>query len=396
MIIHHRYASPVPVQNKTPGSTGQDGKDPQLWAMGGPPPTEWPTMYGYEPISDQDPRKEVQAAKNYVLGQSMGGRLSIDRACQSQMLYALDDDDLFVLCHYRGSVGPTSEEIEEIQRKEAAAAAAAKKEEEEKEEGGDEGEKEDAEETPAIKTPERPKGPPLQFHRYSCGDLLCELYPAIAACCPDGMSLAIRNERQNNAKRLFVMATPEQRRNPNANLGSLLLGPQDMHPPPPTGSTVMGGILPPTASSSHVGVGSQHRGGSGLRAAESQGLSRAASTRKGGSRVGGRSTAQHSAMGMSSASRMASAHGSISTLGSAAPGGSTVSTSLMAKGGVPSITRGAVYRSKAGMFAGVRTSQGSAAVARSFAAMREGKRERDTAKYKKRHQELREMSTKPK
>ena len=75
--------------------------------------------------------------------------------------------------------------------------------------------------------PPKPAGRPLQFHRYACGDILCELFPGIAACCDSGGAAgsAKDQERQNAAKRLFIMSTPEQRSDPNAEMNNLLLGP---------------------------------------------------------------------------------------------------------------------------------------------------------------------------
>ena len=154
----------------------------------------------------------------------------MNHQCQSQMLYALDGDDLFVLCHYRG--GPTPNELQEEknkqkkiqQEKETEQAAYALLTDEEKEEQKEQQEKETLENvnddgTTPQEMETRPSNLPLQFHRYACGDVLCELYPAIAACCPDGTTSVVRKERQTNAKRLFVMAPPLERKNPNANLG---------------------------------------------------------------------------------------------------------------------------------------------------------------------------------
>ena len=154
----------------------------------------------------------------------MSGRLYLDVHCKSRMLYCLSGgDDLFVLCHYRGNK-ITNKEQEKRAAKEAQVAAAlfAKKEEARRkaeenggENGGGDGDVDGEEEEPEQNHDPvlKPTGPPLQFHRYSCGDLLCELYPAIAACCPDGTTLNARQERQTNSKRLFVMSTPEQRKN---------------------------------------------------------------------------------------------------------------------------------------------------------------------------------------
>ena len=143
------------------------------------------------------------------------------------MLYALDGDDLFVLCHYRG--GPTPNELQEEknkqkkiqQEKETEQAAYALLTDEEKEEQKEKDSLENVNDdgTTPQEMETRPSNLPLQFHRYACGDVLCELYPAIAACCPDGTTSVVRKERQTNAKRLFVMAPPLERKNPNANLG---------------------------------------------------------------------------------------------------------------------------------------------------------------------------------
>ena len=143
------------------------------------------------------------------------------------MLYALDGDDLFVLCHYRG--GPTPNELQEEknkqkkiqQEKETEQAAYALLTDEEKEEQKEKETLENVNDdgTTPQEMETRPSNLPLQFHRYACGDVLCELYPAIAACCPDGTTSVVRKERQTNAKRLFVMAPPLERKNPNANLG---------------------------------------------------------------------------------------------------------------------------------------------------------------------------------
>ena len=143
------------------------------------------------------------------------------------MLYALDGDDLFVLCHYRG--GPTPNELQEEknkqkkiqQEKETEQAAYALLTDEEKEEQKEKDTLENVNDdgTTPQEMETRPSNLPLQFHRYACGDVLCELYPAIAACCPDGTTSVVRKERQTNAKRLFVMAPPLERKNPNANLG---------------------------------------------------------------------------------------------------------------------------------------------------------------------------------
>ena len=161
----------------------------------------------------------ITVTRNVIFGQKMSGRLYLNVNCKSRMLYCLSGDDLFILCHYRGT-SLTKKEKDEIVAKEAAAAATAlvlKKEEARKiaEENGDvegdvEGEKEEEDKNKDVVL--KPTGPPLQFHRYSCGDLLCELYPAIAACCPDGTTYNVRKERQTNSKRLFVMSTPEQRK----------------------------------------------------------------------------------------------------------------------------------------------------------------------------------------
>ena len=69
------YASPVPVQNKSgPGGNSNDGgKDPQLWYMGSPPPIEYPSMYGYEPIDTKEPRNEILASHNFTKS-IMGGK----------------------------------------------------------------------------------------------------------------------------------------------------------------------------------------------------------------------------------------------------------------------------------------------------------------------------------
>ena len=151
----------------------------------------------------------------------------MNHQCQSQMLYALDGDDLFVLCHYRG--GPTPNELQEEknkqkkiqQEKETEQAAYALLTDEEKEEQKEKETLENVNDdgTTPQEMETRPSNLPLQFHRYACGDVLCELYPAIAACCPDGTTSVVRKERQTNAKRLFVMAPPLERKNPNANLG---------------------------------------------------------------------------------------------------------------------------------------------------------------------------------
>ena len=151
----------------------------------------------------------------------------MNHQCQSQMLYALDGDDLFVLCHYRG--GPTPNELQEEknkqkkiqQEKETEQAAYALLTDEEKEEQKEKDTLENVNDdgTTPQEMETRPSNLPLQFHRYACGDVLCELYPAIAACCPDGTTSVVRKERQTNAKRLFVMAPPLERKNPNANLG---------------------------------------------------------------------------------------------------------------------------------------------------------------------------------
>jgi hypothetical protein len=222
------YASPTPVQannnnNNNKGNADDPPRDPLRWSMGAPPVLEWPARIGYEPVAAQDPRHEVSCGFNFTQ-QQMGGQLSVDRACQSQMLAALDGDDLFVLCHYRAGA----------KAKDTPTEAEKKEEEEEKEgegdgDGGEKGEEgEEGEDDVLSSAPPRPAGPPLQFTRYTCEDVLCELFPAIAACCPDGTTSVVQQERQTNAKRLFVMSTMEQRQDPNAKLDALLLGPQDM------------------------------------------------------------------------------------------------------------------------------------------------------------------------
>jgi hypothetical protein len=404
------YASPTPVQLKQGGNTTSNGveEDPTKWYMGAPPKVEWPIMVGFADQSEQDPRPEVVCASNHVLNQKMGGRLLVNQLCQSHGLYALNGDDLFILCHYRGHAAP----IKNANEKEKEMIVENENEEAVKRD-------ENEEEVELAPLP-RPQGLPLQFTRYTCGDLLCELYPAIAACCPDGTTATVIKERQLNAKRLFVMSTAEQRKNPNAKLDSLLLGPQDMHPVPPT-STSGGRMMPPTASTP------MSTGGSGMN-------SHSASRQGGPSRVGGSSRL---GVGSSAASvsRMASAHGSVSTLGSVGkyccytaaavcwpPSYSCYffrcllnlcfllhfyfvgSMGSMSNGGskaagIGHMIRGLMQPGSRGINSSrydIPATNDGGNVVKLFSYLRENKRDRDTNLFSKRHEELRKMSTKPK
>ena len=65
-----------------------------------------------------------------------------------------------------------------------------------------------------------------QIAAYANWKLICDAYPAIAACCTNGPEMV------QNAKRLFMITTAEQRSDPNADLNAFLMGPPGLHPKP--------------------------------------------------------------------------------------------------------------------------------------------------------------------
>ena len=65
-----------------------------------------------------------------------------------------------------------------------------------------------------------------QMNIYQDWKLICDAYPAIATTCQNGTDVA------QNAKRLFMITTAEQRSDPKADLEAFLLGPPGLHPKP--------------------------------------------------------------------------------------------------------------------------------------------------------------------
>ena len=61
---------------------------------------------------------------------------------------------------------------------------------------------------------------------YEDWKLICDAYPAIASTCQNGTDIP------QNAKRLFMITTSEQRSDPNADLEAFLLGPPGLTPKP--------------------------------------------------------------------------------------------------------------------------------------------------------------------
>jgi hypothetical protein len=386
------YASPVPVAAANGGGggggggRGTDELNDALWMLGSPRPLEWPPLEGFESLPPKDPRPAANAARNTVAA-NMGGALYLDRDTASRSLVVVCRDNIFALCNYQGEVLQASEEavsatVPAVDPEDAAAVPA------------------DAEEETVAK-PVKPTRPPMQFHRYACGDVLCELFPGIAACCDTGGAAgsAKDQERQAAAKRLFFMSTPDQRRNPNAQMNNLLLGPMGMHrnnnniPTAGAGSSMASGV-----GSSVYGSESNLRGS---RASNNN--TRARSTRGSGTQAATSSrqitanNASRAKVSVASSSRaggkLTSHAGSVGTLGSAG----TMSSSVLPGGsggrGIPSAIRGP--RSNVLAPGGITAPRANDApeVARSFAVMREMRRAHMDKQFNKRHEEFRIAAT---
>jgi len=78
----------------------------------------------------------------------------------------------------------------------------------------------------AVTEPEPAPKVEYQIAAYANWKLICDAYPAIAACCTDEPEIV------QNAKRLFMITTAEQRSDPNADLNAFLMGPPGLHPKP--------------------------------------------------------------------------------------------------------------------------------------------------------------------
>ena len=369
------YASPVPIASqKVGGIGGSGGLDNACWVLGSPRPVEWPPLEGFESLPPKDIRTAVTSARNSAAF-NMGGALFLDRDALSRSMVAVCRDNIFALCNYQGK----------LPEEPVIAAPAVPEADPESNDTSEENPEE-----PEVAKPAKPAAQPLQFHRYVCGDLLCELFPGIAASCyAGGAAGSVKyKEREDSAKRLFIMSTPGQRCDPNAKLDNLLLGPMSMHR-----NNNNKHIVSTAAGSTASGVGSSVYRSESVRSHGSKQTSRAKITRDSHLSGSRQVAAGASRMSVTSISRNA---GKLTSQGSVAST-ETLGSSLMRGGaakGIPSLIRGPRINEPMPEGISVPRAAGASEVARSFAMMRELKRASMEKHLSKRHQELRSAVTK--